>query len=315
MGHLERVNVRNNRVTKWAALSLATLVAATLAGCTTLEKRGYIPGGSDPGVDPVTNHSGLMTTFWVNSWIVLLVVGMLVWTLLIWALIAYRRRKNEQGLPNQLRYHMPIEILFSVTPIILVGVFFAFTARSEAAIEENWTKEQTEVHIEVYGKQWSWDFNYLEVPNSKYEGDAWFSGVQAIELRNSDGKTTGEIDENKLPMLYLPVGAHVKIDLKSRDVAHSFWIPEFVYKEDNIPGQTNHFSFIPEREGTYIGKCAELCGEYHSMMLFQVKVVSQAEYNKYIEDLKAAGNVGRHGDEYNRFLNLPGTSEPDTKHS
>ena len=106
-------------------------------------------------------------------------------------------------------------------------------------------------------------------------------------------------------MLYLPVGQKVQIDIESRDVAHSFWIIDFLYKKDMIPAQTNHWYFTP-REGSYKGKCAELCGEYHSDMLFKVEVVSQEEYDAYIESLRDAGNEGRLGAEYNTNSNLPG---------
>ena len=74
-----------------------------------------------------------------------------------------------------------------------------------------------------------------------------------------------------------------------------------------IPGKTNHMYFTPLKEGTYQGKCAELCGEYHSLMLFTVKVVSQAEYDAYIEGQRAAGFEGRLGADYNVNSNLPGT--------
>ena len=110
-----------------------------------------------------------------------------------------------------------------------------------------------------------------------------------------------------LPVLYLPVDQNVRITLDSRDVIHSFWVPDFLYKKDMIPGQTLTFEVTPTREGTYAGKCAELCGEYHSAMLFNVKVVSEAEYEDYLATLKAAGQTGDINDEYDRLQNQPGT--------
>jgi cytochrome c oxidase subunit 2 len=102
------------------------------------------------------------------------------------------------------------------------------------------------------------------------------------------------------------VGKTVQIDLTARDVIHSFWVVDFLYKKDMFPGQTNHMYFTPLKEGTYVGKCAELCGEYHSMMLFNVKVVSEAEYEAQMQSLAAAGNVGQLSGEYDRNQNLPG---------
>ena len=94
----------------------------------------------------------------------------------------------------------------------------------------------------------------------------------------------------------------------NRDVIHSFWIIDFLYKKDMIPSRTNYWYFVPQKEGVYRGKCAELCGEYHSMMLFEVRVVSVDEYNMQMAALRANGNVGRLGPELNTLQNLPGTT-------
>jgi len=98
----------------------------------------------------------------------------------------------------------------------------------------------------------------------------------------------------------LPVNKKVEIRLRTRDVNHSFWVLDFLYKKDMIAGQTNYWDFIPTRIGTYQGKCAELCGEYHSRMLFTVDVVSEADYQAYIQQLRSAGNVGLLGDRYSK---------------
>ena len=92
--------------------------------------------------------------------------------------------------------------------------------------------------------------------------------------------------------MYLPVGQRVRLELESRDVIHSFWVPAFLYKEDMIPGRHNVYEFTPQMEGTYQGKCAELCGEYHSEMLFQVQVVSEQEYAEQMALLEDRGQTG-----------------------
>ena len=106
---------------------------------------------------------------------------------------------------------------------------------------------------------------------------------------------------DELPTLYLPVDQNVQFDIKSRDVQHAFWIPAFLYKTDMIPGRTNSFQVVPTKEGVYMGKCAEMCGEFHSEMLFRVAVVSEEEFEAQMEALREAGNVGRLGDELNRY--------------
>jgi len=278
--------VLSKRGLKWAAVPAAASIMLFLSGCSQQElERGLLPG-----VPGVTNHTDRITGQWVTSWTVLWVVGIVAWGLMIWALIVYRRRKGETGLPVQLRYNNPIETLFTVVPLILVLGFFAFAARDLAAIEE--PIANPDVTIQVVGKQWSWDFNYVDA-------NVYSSGIQS--------QFEGEVgSEAELPTLYLPVNKTVQIDLSSRDVIHSFWVIDFLYKKDMFPGRTNHMYFTPQVEGTYKGKCAELCGEFHSMMLFNVKVVSQAEYDAQMATLASAGNVGQVGTEYNRNQNLPG---------
>lgn len=289
--------MRNNHRLRWAALPLAATVIVVLAGCTQAQLHGFLPGFEDDQT-AVTNHTERVAGLWTTSWIVLLIVGLITWGLTIWAVVVYRRRKGQTGLPVQLRYNMPIEIFYTVVPLILVIGFFAFTARDQVAIETRFS--EPDVQIEVMAKQWAWDFNYVDE-------DVYSPGIQAQpEL---DGPAGSRV-ESELPVLVLPVGKKVEIALESRDVIHSFWVIDFLYKKDVIPGKTNYMSVVPERIGTYAGKCAELCGEYHSLMLFNVHVVSQADYETYIESLRAAGNDGQLNNEYNRNQNAPGTSAP-----
>ena len=270
---------------KWLAIPAASVLVLLLSGCTDEFARGWLPG-----VSGVTNHTDRIVGLWTTAWIILWLVGVIAWALMGWAIVVYRRRKGETGLPAQLRYNNPIEVLFTVVPLILVIGFFAFTARDIAAIEA--PTENPDVKIEVIGKQWSWDFNYVDA--NVYE-----SGVQA--------QFEGQLGvPETLPALYLPVGKTVQIDLSSRDVIHSFWVIDFLYKRDMFPGKTNHMYFTPQVEGTYMGKCAELCGEFHSMMLFQVKVVSQSEFDTYLSSLAAKGQTGQLDSSLDRNQNLPG---------
>lgn len=276
----------SKRVRKWASLPAAASLMLLLSGCTAEElSRGLLPGEWG-----VTNHTDRITGLWTTSWTVLWGVGIVAWGLMFWAIIVYRRRRGETGLPVQLRYNNPIETLFTIVPTILVIGFFAFTARDMAEIEK--PVANPDVHIQVIAKQWSWDFNYVD--ENVYE-----SGIQS----QFDGE---EGSEAALPTLYLPVNQSVQLDLSSRDVIHSFWVIDFLYKKDMFPADTNTMYFTPQVEGTYKGKCAELCGEYHSMMLFNVKVVSQAEYDARMNALAEAGNVGQLDNTYDRNQNLPG---------
>lgn len=270
---------------RWTALPLAATLILVLTGCSSYEfSRGFLPG--EPGV---TNHTDMIVNFWNGSWIVLWAVGLIAWGLMFYAVIVYRRRKGDSSLPEQMRYNNPIEALFTVVPLVMVIGFFAFTADTMAKIEQ---PVDSELHVQVIGKQWSWDFNYTD--NMVYE-----TGVQA----QFDGQLGSEA---ALPTLYLPVNTSVEIELTSRDVVHSFWVIDFLYKKDTFPGKSNFMYVTPQREGTYKGKCAELCGEYHSMMLFNVKVVSRAEFDTQMAALAAKGNTGLLDETYNRNQNLPG---------
>ena len=280
--------MRHNLTRGLKSASVLIVLSLVLAGCTQQSMIGWLP--TERGL---TNQVDRVIDLWVVSWVVLLIVGIITWLLILWAAIVYRRRKGQTGLPAQLRYNMPIETFYTVVPLILVLGLFAFTARDQSIIEA--PLEQPDVSIEVYGKRWAWDFNYLNE-------NVYSAGIQAQEIPG------GGVNTELLPKLYLPVNKKVEIIIESRDVIHSFWVIDFLYKKDMIPARTNYWYFIPQQEGVFRGKCAELCGEYHSLMLFEVHVVSEAEYNQKIQELEAAGKVGRLGPELNVLQNLPGTT-------
>ncbi len=260
---------------------LAGALLLSLTGCTELQLHGFLPG-FEAGQPPVTNHTQSIADLWVGAWLVLLVVGVITWGLMIFAMIAYRRRRGQTGLPVQLRYNMPIEIFYTLVPLILVFGFFAFTAKDTTAIETRYANP--DVKIAAYGKQWAWDFNYVKE-------NVYTAGIQA---QTTDGGDASSIYvEKDIPQLVLPLGKKVEIQLRTRDVNHSFWVIDFLYKKDMIAGVTNYMDFVPTRTGTYQGKCAELCGEYHSRMLFTVKVVTPAQYDTYIQSLRAKGDTGQ----------------------
>jgi cytochrome c oxidase subunit 2 len=213
---------------------------------------------------PATDSAQRMYSLWQGSWVAAWVVGALTWTLIIGTAVVYRKR--SEAAPVQTRYNIPIEVMYTVTPLIVVAVLFFFTARDETQIIKVTNDQQHTVN--VVGFQWNWAFNYVD------EG-AYDVGSPA-----------------QLPTLWLPVGEKVKFTLTSPDVIHSFWIPEFLFKMDVIPGRTNQFEVTPTKEGHFVGRCAELCGTYHSSMLFYVNVVSPQAYDQHIAALKAEGQAG-----------------------
>ena len=249
-----------------------------LSGCSEAAQKGWMPS-----TKTTTNQTGRIMDLWNGSWIAALAVGVLVWGLMLWCIVAYRRRRDETGYPAQIRYNIPLEILYTVVPLMMVSVLFYFTARDQAEIND--VSAKPDITVNVVGKQWAWDFNYLGPDVADTSDDVYEVGVQA-QLDGQPGA------EEEVPTLYLPVNQRVEFILTARDVIHSFWVPAFLYKMDVIPGIENRFQVVPQREGTFRGKCAELCGEYHSEMLFTVKVVSAEEYQQHLADLKAKGQTG-----------------------
>jgi cytochrome c oxidase subunit 2 len=92
---------------------------------------------------------------------------------------------------------------------------------------------------------------------------------------------------NQLPLLEIPTGRTVQFNLTSVDVVHAFWIAPFEFKRDVIPGYANRFTVTPNKTGSFIGRCSELCGVYHSRMLFRVKIVTPAQFDRWIHSQQA----------------------------
>lgn len=285
---------------KGKLLAVAGLIALAVSGCSPVVKRGWLPGYED---GPVTNMTDRITQHWVGAWTAALLVGVLVWGLTIWVIIVYRKRKGDNQLPIQTRYHLPLEILYTVVPIIMVGILFYYTQRDMGETRD--VSQTPDTIVEVYGKQWSWDFNYIT-------DDVYSSGEHIENVGELEGSLGDRGTHESFPTLYLPVNERVEFHLTSRDVIHSFWVPAFLDKMDMFPASTNVWQIVPMREGVYAGKCAELCGEYHSGMLFNVKVVDREEYDAQMELLREAGQTGQLGEEYSRMQDNTASSEGST---
>jgi cytochrome c oxidase subunit 2 len=281
--HPDRTRRAGRRRTVGSGLLLAA--ALVLSGCSDTVYRGWLPGDS---ANEVTDQTARIATLWRGSWVAALLVGLLTWGLILWCVAVYRKRKDDETLPIQLRYHVPLEVMYVVLPIVMVGVLFFYTNRDTDAITS--TEAPADVHVQVIGKQWSWDVNYLD-------DDVYDTGTQV-------GDTSEEGSLADAVTIWLPVDEKVEFTINSRDVIHSFWVPAFLYKMDAIPGRTNTFQVTPTAVGDYHGKCAELCGQYHAKMLFNVKVVDRAEYDEHVAELAAKGQTGALGLEYSRLQDV-----------
>jgi len=240
-------------------------VAATLAlsGCTAEDGRrlGFPKG--------ITTDSDRVTSLWQGAWIAAFTVGAIVWGLIIWAIVAYRRRGNE--MPAQTRYNMPIEALYTILPVIIVAVMFFYTVRDQSVILRK--DPNPAAKVKVIGYRFAWTFAYTDPQNR-------FEPVYDVGTNET------------LPQLWIPNGESVEYTLISNDVVHAFWIPVFLFKMDVVPGRQNIFYKTTNTTGTYIGRCSELCGLNHSHMLFTAKVVTPQEYLAHMADLRRRGQVG-----------------------
>jgi cytochrome c oxidase subunit 2 len=211
--------------------------------------------------DGITVQSERILRLWKGSSIVALAVGAFVWGLILFAVVAYRKRNDE--LPRQVRYNLPVETLYTVIPFVIVAGLFYYTARDE--IEINELTDNPQLTVGVVGFRWNWQFDY--------QGQ----DPQGRDLRIS---VVGRPDQPA--QLVLPRNRTIRFVETSPDVIHSFWVPEFLFKRDVIPGRVNQFEVTITKTGTFVGRCAELCGVDHDRMNFSVRVVEPAEFDRFV---------------------------------
>jgi cytochrome c oxidase subunit 2 len=250
-----------------ALLGILGVSLLVLSGCSS-ETKGEWQRFAMP--DPASEQGEHILSLWQGAWMAALITGAVVWGLILYAVIAFRRRDDSE-IPIQTRYNLPLEIFYTIAPIIMVIVFFAHTVKvQDAVLAESPKPDHT---IEVVGQQWSWTFNY--------------TGEDAVKGQNVYTSGTA----SNIPTLVLPVGETTRFNLHSPDVIHNFGVPAFLMRMDVIPGRVNHYEITPKTIGVYKGKCYELCGVYHQRMLFNVRIVSSDDYESYLQELEAAGRV------------------------
>lgn len=243
-----------------AALAGVVVLALALTGCSDDSEAGRL------GMPEIVSEQGVDNLhLWQGAWIAALATGAVTWALILGSAWYFRRRSDDE-IPVQTRYNLPVEIFYTIFPIIMVIVFFSHTVRVQNTLTE--IQPDPDLTVAVVGQKWQWTFNY---PDS----------VDTPEGTNVFVAGTGE----DIPTLVLPVDSTIQFDLNSPDVIHNFGIPSFAMRMDVVPGRENKFQVTTTDTGTFAGKCYELCGAYHSRMLFEVKVVTQDEFEAYLEEL------------------------------
>lgn len=268
--------------------------------------------------DPITPEGEAMYNFWVWVWVTAWIIGVIMWALFLWAIFKWNANKAEKEgkgeFPKQLQYNVPLELALTIIPIVIVMVIFFFTVQTQQKVVA--LDKDPDVTVDVTAFQWNWKFGYQNVnadlspTGSEYEGlDAERQAI-AEETKNDPegmrnanpihGTSKGDLSylryhevetlgtTEEIPVLVLPSDRTIQFDLASGDVAHSFWVPEFLFKRDVFahPEQNQQQRSFQveaiEEEGAFVGRCAEMCGTYHAMMNFELRVVSPEQFTDYM---------------------------------
>ena len=295
---------------KLVALSAVLAGAAVLlSGCSyeTIFGLGWPKG--------ITPEAHLNRDLWVWSVIASLIVGVIVWALLFWSSAFHRKKATDTELPRQFGYNMPLELVLTVVPFLIISVLFYFTV----VVQEKMLHKDPnpEVVIDVTAFQWNWKFGYQKIAfkdgtltydgadperkaamTSKPEGTDEHGEelVGPIRGLNPEDRTYLNFDKietvgtsTEIPILVLPKGKRIEFQIASADVIHGFWVPEFLFKRDVMPdpkanNSDNVFQISEILEtGAFVGRCTEMCGTYHSMMNFEVRVVEPNDFKAYLQ--------------------------------
>ncbi len=237
---------------------LATVFVVTLGlgGC------GWasLPSGA-------TSQAELMHRDWTVFTIAGLCVFAIVGGLIVGSPFVWRRR--GEALPPQFRRNVPIEIITTVIPLIMIALLFVLTYRVESVVERLSPSPST--IVDVVGFRWSWRFQYSG------------TSVQVIGTPKQP------------PEMVIPLGRTTRINLESADVNHAFWVPGFLFKRDAIPGVHNSFDWHPDHLGVFVGRCAEFCGLEHAFMTFAVRVVPPDEFERWLRQHETRPTAYRQG--------------------
>ncbi|OBG41374.1 MULTISPECIES: aa3-type cytochrome oxidase subunit II [Mycolicibacter] len=300
------------------AVSVLGLLAVTLSGCS-VDWTDVVGFGWPKGITPEAEANYQL---WIGMVIASVVIGGLVWGMIFWSMIFHRKKATDTELPRQFGYNMPLELGLTVVPFLAVAVIFYFTVVVQEKMLHH--EPNPEVVVDVTAFQWNWKFGYQKVDfhdhTLSYDGvdqarkDAMTSKPEGVdahgeELRgpvqglNTEDRTYLNFDKietvgttGEIPVLVLPSGKRIEFVLNSADVIHAFWVPEFLFKRDVIAwpernNQVNTFQVAEiTKEGAFVGHCAEMCGTYHAMMNFEVRVVSPNDFKAYL-DQRIAGKT------------------------
>ena len=295
-----------------AAVALTTLAvsgAAVADDWTQLSKVNLRPGVTEMSQKVYDLH---MLILWVVT-----LIGLLVFGLIMWSVVQHRRSKRPE--PAKFHENIGLEILWTVIPFVILIVMAWPATRVLIELEDTSASELT---VKVTGYRWYWHYEYLTYEDDLDVGVGFFSRLSTPrEVYERPilggglfphGTAADRVGEDFIPLdptpgsdtfnylmevdkpLVIPAGQRVRFLITSDDVIHSFWVPDFGYKKDAIPGFINEsWTYVPEEEtGIYRGFCAELCGRDHAFMPIEVHVKSREDFNVWLEEQKELAAAG-----------------------
>ena len=217
-----------------------------------------------------------MLIFWIC-----VVIGVVVYGVLFYSLIAYRKSKG--AIPASFHHSTKVEIVWTVIPFIIL---IAMAIPSTRVLTQIYDSSESDLDIMVTGYQWRWQYRYL---TEEGEEVVFFSNLATPEEQIYNRAEKGEhylleVDEP----LVVPINKKVRLLLTSADVIHSWWVPALSVKKDAVPGFVNESWFNAEQTGLFRGQCAELCGQDHGFMPIVINVVEQAEFDAWLAEKQAA---------------------------
>src|SRR5689334_6951131 len=207
--------------------------------------------------------------------IIAAIIFFVVEGLIIWTVIRYRRKPGDDELPPQTHGNNLAEVTWTVIPTLIVLFLFVISWQTLNTVDA--VSPKPDVTVKAVARQFAWSFAYLPDVDPKTGKPPTSQTEPRFTVSQQDGPTGG---------LFLPAGSTVHLLLESPDVIHAFYVPQFLFKRDVIPGVHNSFDLqIPAGDAgeTYRGQCAELCGIGHRGMTPDVHVMSHADYDAWVQ--------------------------------
>ena len=204
--------------------------------------------------------------------IVTTLITVVVLVLLVWVMVRFNQRVHPA--PSRTTHRTSLEVAWTVIPIAIL-VFIAVPSFRLLFLEQN--IPPADLTVKATGKQWYWSYGYPD--HGKFEFDSLM--IQDKDLKPDQPRLLSVDNE-----MVVPVNKVVRVQVTGSDVIHSFAVPSFGIKIDAIPGRLNETWFKATKEGIYYGQCSELCGKNHAYMPIAVRVVSDSDFNAWLEDAK-----------------------------